>query len=220
MGLNFCFFFLEMAFFDYGKRTTEELNLDDLARRIQAGDAQAEDALLNAILPKIARVVRVRLGKATGDWNDVTQECGLQILCSLRQKKFDPARKIWPYILGITWNVINQYFKTKKHRNSRRHDQDVAELDQSTAFDLATRERVGMVVREIDVAINERQEKLTHEINELPEDQRQVMEASFGDDIKNKDIADELNVSAQRVADLKRSALQRLRKKLEEYYRA
>ncbi|MBV6506118.1 MAG: hypothetical protein ILNGONEN_01689 [Syntrophorhabdaceae bacterium] len=220
MGLNFCFFLLEMAFFDYEKGATEELNLNGLAGRIQDGDAQAEEALLRAVLPKLARFVRVRLGKAADNWDDVTQECGLQVLLSLRQKKFDPARKIWPYILGITWHVINQYFKTKERQNRRRHEQDVAELEQSTRLDLVTRERVGMVVREIDVTTIERQEKLSHWLNELPEEQRQVLHANFLDDIKNKNIAEEMAVSAQRVADLKRSALQRLRRKLEEYYRA
>jgi len=219
MGEIFSFFFA-MSYWG-NEASLGDKEIHDLIARIRAGDVAAEDKLLRLVLPRIARFAQVRR-RGAYDWQDIVQDCGEQILASMKRENFsfDPQQgKIQSYLWGIAGKVMAQNFKTRKRYDGRRHNQDIAELDQSATLDLAARERIGLIANAIDVVMKEGQERLWRCIKALPEKQREVVISQYYEKEKHKTIAERLGLrKAQQVADLKRLAMERLRKCMEEYY--
>jgi RNA polymerase sigma factor (sigma-70 family) len=220
MGENLGIFLLAMSYFESGKGLAN-VGLDELIVKIGEGEARAEEALLRIILPKITPILRARLGEAYEAWKDVRQECGKQILLSIRAKKFDPQLgKPWPFFLGIVWKLVKSHYRARKQYESRREEQDLTNPELAAALDLSMMEQAGLIVREIDLEADERLECLQHCIEQLPENQRYVVGAKYREGLKHKEIGLRINKTEQQVTELHRLAMSRLRKCIEKFYRS
>jgi RNA polymerase sigma-70 factor (ECF subfamily) len=166
-----------------------DAQLRELMRAAQAGDGEAYRALLNAITPRLRRIVRARrafLGAA--DVEDLVQDVLLSVHAA--RATYDPARPFMPWLLAI---VRHRLADAARHY-SRRGAREVTVEDFDVTF--------------VDVAANSQDEgagdleALTHAIAALPAGQRQAIQLLKLKELSLKEAAAATgsSVSALKVA--------------------
>lgn len=161
----------------------------ELVRRIQVGNRQAEDELFAHFIEQIAWKVRITLGSNHEDWKDVTGDCIIALLISLRQGKFDVKKgNLGSYIYGITRNKIRDYFKKKK-----KQDEKEVRIDEVS-------EAVMLTVEQSELEKKEIHENAMNIINELPLKYGQVIKLIHCDGLSVGQISEKLNITPEEVS--------------------
>jgi RNA polymerase sigma-70 factor (ECF subfamily) len=165
----------------------EQLRL--LMRAAQAGDADAYRALLNAVTPRIRRIVRARHGfLAVADTEDLVQDVLLSVHSVLAT--YDPSRPFMPWLLAIVRNRLVD--AARRYGRQHAHELKVDDL-QVTFGETAT--------NTFDEGPGDL-EALTHAIRALPAGQRQAIELLKLQEmsLKEASVATGTSVSALKVA--------------------
>lgn len=141
---------------------TDDGLLRDLMRCAQDGDAEAYQALLALITPRIRRVIRSR--RAFLDLADV-EDLVQDVLLSLHAVRhtYDPGRPFVPWLLAI----VRHRLADAARRYSRQKGHEVAVDDLDVTF--------ADVEANVDAAIGD-EEALAQAIRHLPAGQRQAIE--------------------------------------------
>jgi len=136
---------------------------------------------------------------------DAAKELAQDAFINLWQKKdeIDKEKSIKSYLFTTVRNRSLNYIRDNKKYKSEFLD---IELEKSNDFfegDILTSKEL--------------QERITASINSLPDKCRRVFEMSRFEDLKYKEIAEELNISIKTVENQMGKALKVLRKDLKEY---
>jgi RNA polymerase sigma-70 factor (ECF subfamily) len=165
----------------------EQLRL--LMRAAQAGDADAYRALLNAVTPRIRRIVRARRSFLdVADAEDLVQDVLLSVHSVLAT--YDPSRAFMPWLLAIVRNRLADAAR----RYGRRHAHELQVDDLQVTFGETTTNTFDEAPGDL--------EALSHAIRALPAGQRQAIELLKLQEmsLKEASLATGTSVSALKVA--------------------
>lgn len=220
MGLNFCFSPLEMAFSGVSA-SYSDADLQRLAEKAKEGNVRAEDVLLRWALKRINEILRAKIRGNDDARDEIRRTCCFEFWKGIKHGKYDEQRAtVGAYLWGILNVLVKAYFKDQKTRTSRIISLDAMEPEKIPKIDEAGWQRIGGIVKEIDLEQDEQQKRLRDCIERLPETQRMVVISTYFENESHAVAGMRLGKQAQQVYDLKRLAKARLKKCLEKYFRA
>ena len=132
---------------------------------------------------------------------DITQKVFINLW--EKRAKIDPQKPIQSYLFTAVRNRCLNYIRDQKKYRSQVLDLDIVDLDISFEDD--------------DSGVVELEEKVAQALNMLPEKSRQVFEMSRFQQMKYKEIAEELDISVKTVEAHMSRALKGLREQLKDY---
>lgn len=165
----------------------------ELIERILGRDRGAEEKLFLRYRSLIESKVRAAIGDA--DYQDVTNLICLAVLRNLREGRFNGRSTLGTYIYQITQNKISDYFRNRKL--------EAEPLPESLLNGRPTPEQ--------QMELKERTERLKSGIRKLPRKYREVLFLYYYQGLSVKATARKLHVPTQKVSDLKRYALKKLK---------
>ena len=122
-------------------RATEDPGAE-LARRVMAGDTNAEAELVNRYRRGLLVIATVR----THDREvaqDLAQEILMAVLKALRNERLQDPQKLTAFVYGTARNLINNYLKSRtRHPESDLESVDEPSADPVEEFESADRQRV------------------------------------------------------------------------------
>ena len=136
---------------------------------------------------------------------DSSKEIVQDVFINLWQKKenIDLSKSIKSYLYTSVKNRCLNYIRDNKKFRSKVLDVDIADYDYSFDSDFLVE--------------NELQTKITDTLNSLPKKCKQVFELSRYENLKNKEIAERLDISVKTVEAQMTKALKIFRENLKEY---
>lgn len=122
-------------------RATEDPGAE-LARRVMAGDTNAEAELVNRYRRGllVTATVRTRDREVA---QDLAQEILMAVLKALRNERLQDPQKLTAFVYGTARNLINNYLKSRtRHPESDLESVDEPSADPVEEFESADRQRV------------------------------------------------------------------------------
>ena len=179
---------------------TEEAKI---VRRIVAGEPDALSDLYARYSGMLLALARRVLGN-TSDAEEVLQECFLQVW--KQAGRYDPRRSS-----VSTWLVLITRSRAIDRLRSRKvGDKAVTAVKQEKPDTHTSPKGVG------DVLMQERRERLRHEMKELPDEQREVLELAFYKGMTQREISEDTGIPLGTVKTRTLLAMRKLRKALEQ----
>jgi len=175
----------------------------ELIERIQNGDPQARKELVDRYLPRVIKLVEIRVGREMDQFDDIVHDAIVAIFDSI-EKTFDinKSGSLGAYIYGITSNKIKDFFRDSKREAQFHQDAAVDHLISETNAEL-------MLERE------EFQRKLKNEISKLKEKYRIVLYLRFYEDLSIQQIAEKIGLPPRRVSERIHYALKLLKNNMQ-----
>jgi len=171
----------------------------ELLKRIEEGDAKAQEEILLLFKDKIAEVVLYKIGKKNQDYEDLVGEIRLAILESLRNGQYDISlgKSLQSYVYGIIHNKIRHFrtMKKKHHPNG----EEFLPLQNPHITDQSALEN------------QQYRELLLRAIHRLPERSQIFLKLRFFEEMTFQEIGELLEISPQRVREGIHYALKKLR---------
>ena len=171
----------------------------ELLKRIEEGDAKAQEEILLLFKDKIAEVVLYKIGKKNQDYEDLMGEIRLAILESLRNGQYDISlgKSLQSYVYGIIHNKIRHFrtMKKKHHPNG----EEFLPLQNPHITDQSALEN------------QQYRELLLRAIHRLPERSQIFLKLRFFEEMTFQEIGELLEISPQRVREGIHYALKKLR---------
>jgi len=164
-----------------------------LAGRVAQGDATAETELVHVFTPRISMMGMVRIGDREAV-RDLVQEVLIAVISALRRNQLLEPEKLAAFVAGTARNLINNYIRKKARRPP----------EETLSWDL---ERA---VVDSELRDAEQQRVLELAMSALDEDDRQLVTMILAHDMKPRQIAARLGVSAEVVRTRKLRAVRRL----------
>jgi len=168
-----------------------------LLRRLAKGDPGAFRSIFDRYYPHIFYYVKRKLGEAEKA-NDITTDCFIKFWKG-DQKKFDTLEGVKAYLLRSASNAcINAYRDLQAQLSRQRELVNYLQNEQSDLIE--EDEHKAAMMRMV-----------LQEIERLPKKCRQIFTMAFFEEKKNKQIAEELNLTEKTVRNQKHRALNLLR---------
>lgn len=133
---------------------------------------------------------------------DITQKVFIRLWENRAQ--MDPQKSLKSYLFTSVRNRSLNYIRDQKKYRSYVLDVEIGEVD--------------IALEEDDLAVEELQKKIEAALSQLPEKARQVFEMSRFQQMKYKDIAEELDISVKTVEAHMSRALKGLKEHLKDYF--
>jgi RNA polymerase sigma-70 factor, ECF subfamily len=168
-------------------------NDSDLARRLAAGDREAEAELFRRLAPRV-RLYGLRHLRDRAAADDLVQDVLLVTFDGLRNGKVREPEQLVSYVLGTCRKVVADVRRgvERRQRILERHRHELVPLASGAE-------------PPVDL------ERLAHCLAGLSERERTIVVLSFYADRSSNQIADELSLSAGNVRVVRHRALARLR---------
>ncbi len=140
--------------------------------------------------------------------NDIFQEVFIKVINTLKSGNYTEEGKFLPWILRIAHNLVIDYFRKSKRMPafSGSDDFDIFLVIKDEGLNIENQ----MIKNQIDTDI-------VQLIEELPEDQKEVLNMRIFQDMSFKEIADNTGVSINTALGRMRYALINLRKLIEKH---
>jgi len=138
--------------------------------------------------------------------DDIFQDTFIKVIKTLKLNSYNEEGKFLPWVMRISHNLIVDHFRKNKKMPMYR------ETEEFSIFSIMTDSSPNVENRIITAQV---ENDLLRLINELPEDQREVLQMRIYQDLSFKEIADSTGVSINTALGRMRYALMNLRKVIE-----
>ncbi|MBF03983.1 MAG: RNA polymerase subunit sigma-24 [Flavobacterium sp.] len=138
--------------------------------------------------------------------DDVFQDTFIKVIKTLKSKSYNEEGKFLPWVMRIAHNLIIDYFRKSKKMPMQRDNEEYSVFTYLTDTNLNVEDQIILDQVEYD---------LSRLIDELPEDQKEVLQMRIYQDLSFKEIADSTGVSINTALGRMRYALMNLRKVIE-----
>lgn len=138
--------------------------------------------------------------------DDVFQDTFIKVIKTLKSKSYNEEGKFLPWVMRIAHNLIIDYFRKSKKMPMQRDNEEYSVFSYLTDTNLNVEDQI---------ILNQVEYDLSRLIDELPEDQKEVLQMRIYQDLSFKEIADATGVSINTALGRMRYALMNLRKVIE-----
>ncbi len=138
--------------------------------------------------------------------DDVFQDTFIKVIKTLKSKSYNEEGKFLPWVMRIAHNLVIDYFRKSKKMPMQR------DSDEHSVFSYLTDNNLNI---EDQIILDQVEFDLSRLIEELPEDQKEVLQMRIYQDLSFKEIADSTGVSINTALGRMRYALMNLRKVIE-----
>lgn len=138
--------------------------------------------------------------------DDVFQDTFIKVIKTLKSKSYNEEGKFLPWVMRIAHNLVIDYFRKSKKMPMQRDN------DEYSVFSFLTDSNLNI---EDQIILDQVEFDLTRLIDELPNDQKEVIQMRIYQDLSFKEIADSTGVSINTALGRMRYALMNLRKVIE-----
>jgi RNA polymerase sigma factor (sigma-70 family) len=173
----------------------------ELAQRIRARDAAAEDELARLFYPHLLAMAASRLSDRETA-REIAQEALLAVVSALRQGRLREPEKLPAFVVGTGRNLINSFAR----KRARRPQTVNLGFDEASVPDPEPDEGGTSLERE------ERMDVVLRALEELKEIDRKILFLILSEGLKPEEIARETGLKPEIVRLRKCRALKRLRR--------
>lgn len=138
--------------------------------------------------------------------DDIFQDTFIKVIKTLKSNSYNEEGKFLPWVMRISHNLIVDHFRRNKKMPMHR------ETEEFSIFSIMTDNSPNIENRIITEQV---ESDLLRLIDELPEDQKEVLQMRIYQDLSFKEIADLTGVSINTALGRMRYALMNLRKVIE-----
>jgi RNA polymerase sigma-70 factor (ECF subfamily) len=138
--------------------------------------------------------------------DDIFQDTFIKVIRTLKLNSYNEEGKFLPWVMRISHNLIVDHFRKNKKMPMHR------ETEEFSIFSIMTDNSPNIENRIITEQV---ENDLLRLIEELPEDQKEVLQMRIYQDLSFKEIADNTGVSINTALGRMRYALMNLRKVIE-----
>ncbi|TGD58855.1 RNA polymerase sigma factor [Flavobacterium humi] len=138
--------------------------------------------------------------------DDVFQDTFIKVIKTLKSNSYNEEGKFLPWVIRISHNLVIDYFRKNKKMPMHR------ETEEFSIFSIMTDNSPNIESRIITEQV---ESDLLRLIEELPDDQKEVLEMRIYQDLSFKEIADLTDVSINTALGRMRYALMNLRRIIE-----
>jgi len=138
--------------------------------------------------------------------DDIFQDTFIKVIKTLKLNSYNEEGKFLPWVMRISHNLIVDHFRKNKKMPMYR------ETEEFSIFSIMTDSSPNVENRIITEQVENDLQRI---INELPEDQREVLQMRIYQNLSFKEIADMTGVSINTALGRMRYALMNLRKVIE-----
>lgn len=169
------------------------------------GDEYALEILINRHQSKVYGFIYSKI-QDRDIADDIFQDTFIKVIKTLKGNTYNEEGKFLPWVIRIAHNLVVDTFRRDKKMPLYR------ETEEFSIFSIMSDNTPNIESRLITAQVESDLFKL---INELPDDQRQVIEMRIYDDLSFKEIADVTGVSINTALGRMRYAVLNLRKLIE-----
>ena len=138
--------------------------------------------------------------------DDVFQDTFIKVIKTLKSKSYNEEGKFLPWVMRIAHNLVIDHFRKSKKMPMQRDNEEYSVFSYLTDTNLNVEDQI---------ILNQVEYDLSRLIDELPEDQKEVLQMRIYQDLSFKEIADATGVSINTALGRMRYALMNLRKVIE-----
>jgi RNA polymerase sigma-70 factor (ECF subfamily) len=138
--------------------------------------------------------------------DDIFQDTFIKVIKTLKSNSYNEEGKFLPWVMRISHNLIVDHFRRNKKMPMYR------ETEEFSIFSIMTDNSPNIENRIITEQVENDLQRI---INELPDDQKEVLQMRIYQDLSFKEIADLTGVSINTALGRMRYALMNLRKVIE-----
>ncbi|MES2485928.1 MAG: sigma-70 family RNA polymerase sigma factor [Bacteroidota bacterium] len=138
--------------------------------------------------------------------DDIFQDTFIKVIKTLKSNSYNEEGKFLPWVMRISHNLIVDHFRRNKKMPMHR------ETEEFSIFSIMTDNSPNVENRIITEQVENDLQRI---INELPDDQKEVLQMRIYQDLSFKEIADLTGVSINTALGRMRYALMNLRKVIE-----
>jgi len=176
-----------------------------LVKNYMCGDENALACLINRHQSKIYGFIYSKVtDRDIAD--DIFQDTFIKVIKTLKSNSYNEEGKFLPWVMRISHNLIVDHFRRNKKMPMFR------ETEEFSIFSIMTDNSPNVENRIITEQVENDLQRL---IEELPEDQKEVLQMRIYQDLSFKEIADLTGVSINTALGRMRYALMNLRKVIE-----
>ena len=136
--------------------------------------------------------------------DDLFQETFVKAIVNIRNGKYTETGKFYSWLTRIAHNLIIDQYRTEKNENTISND--------DSEFDLFENASITETCIETDLISEQSLADVRHLVNFLPENQREVVEMRYYQDLSFKEISDRTGVSINTALGRMRYAILNMRK--------
>jgi len=137
---------------------------------------------------------------------DIFQDTFIKVVRNLENKRYRENGKFLPWVMRISHNLIIDHYRAKKKPHISSDDYD---------YDILANHAILTKNREDDIIDDQTRKELRKLIEELPKEQRDIVQMRYFWGLSFKEIAEQTDVSINTSLGRMRYALINLRKKIE-----
>lgn len=185
----------------------EQLQIKDsiLVRNYIDGDEKALEILINRHNQRITSFIYSKvLDRDVAE--DIFQDTFIKVIKTLKKGKYSEEGKFLPWVMRIAHNLVIDHFRKNKR---------MPKFEGSDDFNIFSVIKDEKLNAEKQIIKDQIESDLTHLIDELPDDQREVLIMRIYKDMSFKEISENTNVSINTALGRMRYALINLRKIVE-----
>lgn len=176
-----------------------------LVKNYVDGDENALAALINRHQSKIYGFIYSKVTDRDIS-DDIFQDTFIKVIKTLKSNSYNEEGKFLPWVMRISHNLIVDHFRRNKKMPMFR------ETEEFSIFSIMTDNSPNVENRIITEQVENDLQRL---IEELPEDQKEVLQMRIYQDLSFREIADLTGVSINTALGRMRYALMNLRKVIE-----
>ncbi|VXB98545.1 RNA polymerase subunit sigma-24 [Flavobacterium sp. 9AF] len=176
-----------------------------LVKKYIEGDEAALSILIERHQSKIYGFIYTKI-QDRDICDDIFQDTFIKVIKTLKSKSYNEEGKFLPWVMRISHNLIIDYFRKSKKMPLQRDNEDFSIFSYLTDNNLNIEDQIIFEQVEFD---------LNRLIEELPQDQKEVLQMRIYQDLSFKEIADSTGVSINTALGRMRYALMNLRKVIE-----
>ncbi|MGG7035094.1 MAG: RNA polymerase sigma factor [Flavobacterium sp.] len=178
-----------------------------LVKNYVAGDESALAILINRHQSRIYNFINSKIQDSDVS-NDIFQDTFIKVIKTLKSDSYNEEGKFLPWVMRIAHNLVIDYFRKNKK---------MPLLRENKAFSIFSIISDNSLTIENEIISEQIIDDLKRIINELPEDQRQVLEMRYYQDLSFKEISELTGVSINTALGRMRYALINMRKVIDKY---
>lgn len=176
-----------------------------LVKNYMSGDEKALACLINRHQSKIYGFIYSKVtDRDIAD--DIFQDTFIKVIKTLKSNAYNEEGKFLPWVMRISHNLIVDHFRRNKKMPMHR------ETEEFSIFSIMTDNAPNIESMLITTQVENDLQRL---IEELPDDQKEVLQMRIYQDLSFKEIADLTDVSINTALGRMRYALMNLRKLIE-----
>lgn len=178
-----------------------------LVKNYVAGDESALATLIKRHQSRIYNFINSKIQDSDVS-NDIFQDTFIKVIKTLKSDSYNEEGKFLPWVMRIAHNLIIDYFRKNKK---------MPMLREKESFSIFSIISDNSLTVENEIISSQIIDDLKRIINELPDDQREVLEMRYYQDLSFKEISELTGVSINTALGRMRYALINIRKVIDKH---